>query len=254
MIQEIQELLDKYTAWLRDNTTLREVEDSVEITTPYLDRNNDYIQIYAKRANGGFILTDDSYTIEDLRMSGCNVETQKRQELLKLTLNGFGVMLNKEALEVHTSRERFALQKHNLLQAILAVTDLFYLAEPVVKSLFLEDVTSWLDLNEIRYTSKVKFTGKTGYDHCFDFVIPKSRKQPERILQTINRPSRDTAQAIAFAWIDTRDVRPGDSRAYAFLNDTDKEISAGVVDALKSYKVRPILWNKRDDVREELAA
>ena len=73
MIQEIQELLDKYTAWLRDNTTLREVEDSVEITTPYLDRNNDYIQIYAKRANGGFILTDDSYTIEDLRMSRFNI-------------------------------------------------------------------------------------------------------------------------------------------------------------------------------------
>src|SRR3990172_1174845 len=221
MIQEIQELLDKYTAWLRDNTTLREVEDSVEITTPYLDRNNDYIQIYAKRANGGFILTDDSYTIEDLRMSGCNIETQKRQELLKLTLNGFGVMLNKEALEVHTSRERFALQKHNLLQAILAVTDLFYLAEPVVKSLFLEDVTSWLDLNEIRYTSKVKFTGKTGYDHCFDFVIPKSRKQPERILQTISRPSKAEAESVVFKWFDTKETRAPDSKMFAILNENE---------------------------------
>jgi len=254
MISEIQELLDKYTAWLRDNTTLREVEDWVEITTPYLDRNNDYIQIYAKRDNGGYVLTDDAYTIEDLQMSGCNIETKKRQELLKLTLNGFGVMLNKDALEVHTSKERFALQKHNLVQAILSVNDLFYLAEPIVKSLFFEDVTSWLDLAEVRYTSKVKFTGKTGYDHCFDFVIPKSKKQPERILQTINRPNRDTAQAIAFSWIDTRDVRPPESRAYAFLNDSDKEISANVVDALKSYEVHPILWSKRNDVRDELAA
>ena len=254
MINEIQELLDKYTAWLRDNTTLREIDDWVEITTPYLDRNNDYIQIYAKKGNGGYILTDDSYTIEDLRISGCNIETQKRQELLQLTLNGFGVMLNKDALEVHTSKERFALQKHNLLQAILAVNDIFYLAEPIVKSLFLEDVTSWLDLSEVRYTSKVKFTGKTGYDHCFDFVIPKSKKQPERILQTINRPGRETAQAIAFSWIDTRDVRPPESRAYAFLNDSEKEISANVVDALKSYAVHPILWSKRDDVRDELAA
>jgi hypothetical protein len=254
MISEIQKLLDKYTAWLRDNTTLREIEDWVEITTPYLDRNNDYIQIYAKKADGGYILTDDSYTIEDIQMSGCNIETKKRQELLKLTLNGFGVMRNKDALEVRTSKERFALQKHNLVQAILSVNDLFYLAEPIVKSLFFEDVTSWLDLAEIRYTSKVKFTGKTGYDHCFDFVIPKSKKQPERILQTINRPNRDTAQAVAFSWIDTRDVRPPESRAYAFLNDSDKEIPANVVDALKSYQVRPILWSERDDVREELVA
>jgi hypothetical protein len=163
-------------------------------------------------------------------------------------------MLNKDALEVHTSKERFALQKHNLLQAILAVNDLFYLAEPIVKSLFLEDVTSWLDLSEVRYTSKVKFTGKTGYDHCFDFVIPKSKKQPERILQTINHPSRETAQAIAFSWIDTRDVRPPESRAYAFLNDSDKEITENVVDALKSYEVHPILWSKRDNIKEELAA
>src|SRR3989339_452859 len=168
MITEIQQLLDKYTAWLRDNTTLREIEDWVEITTPYLDRNNDYIQIYAQKTNGGYTLTDDSYTIEDLQMSGCGIETPKRQELLKLTLNGFGVILNKNALEVHTSRERFALQKHNLVQAILAVNDLFYLAKPMIKSLFLEDVTSWLDLAEVRYTSKIKFTGKTGYDHCFD--------------------------------------------------------------------------------------
>ncbi len=254
IISEIQELLDKYTTWLRDNTTLREVEDWVEITTPYLDRNNDSIQIYAKRDNGGYVLTDDAYTIEDLRISGCNIETPKRKELLKLTLNGFGVMLNKDALEVHTSKERFALQKHNLLQAILAVNDLFYLAEPIVKSLFLEDVTSWLDLSEVRYTSKVKFTGKTGYDHCFDFVIPKSKKQPERILQTINHPSRETAQAIAFSWIDTRDVRPPESRAYAFLNDSDKEITENVVDALKSYEVHPILWSKRDNIKEELAA
>jgi hypothetical protein len=254
MINEIQKLLDEYTDWLRDNTTLREIEDWVEITTPYLDRNNDYIQIYAKRANGGYILTDDSYTIEDLQISGCNIDTQKRQELLKLTLNGFGVIRNKEALEIHTSKERFALQKHNLLQAILAVNDLFYLAEPIVKSLFFEDVTSWLDLSEVRYTSKVKFTGKTGYDHCFDFVIPKSKKQPERILQTINRPRRETAEAIAFSWIDTRDVRPSDSRAYAFLNDSDTDISANVIDALKSYEVHPILWSKRENVREELAA
>ncbi|WP_418888699.1 DUF1829 domain-containing protein, partial [Methanothrix soehngenii] len=37
----------------------------------------------------------------------------------------------------------------------------------------------------------MKFTGKSGYDHLFDFVIPKSKKRPERILQAINRPSRD---------------------------------------------------------------
>ena len=236
MIDEVQKLLDQYIAWLKDKTALRQIQDYVEITTPYLDRHNDHLQIYAKRENGGYLLSDDGYVVGDLRLSGCELESRKRKDLLRLTLNGFGVQLDGDALSVHASRDNFALRKHNLVQAMLAVNDLFYLAVPMVASLFLEDVASWLSLHDIRFTPKVKFTGKSGYDHLFDFVIPASKKEPERILQAINRPNRDTAQAIAFGWIDTKDVRPANSRAYAFLNDSDQTPSAAVVDALKSYQ------------------
>lgn len=254
MIDEIQKLLDAYTAWLRDKTVLRQVKEWIEITTPYIDRHNDYLQIYAKRDNGGFILTDDGYVIEDLRQSGCELESKKRNELLQLTLNGFGVKLENNNLIVHASSENFALRKHNLVQAMLAVNDLFYLSVPMVKSLFLEDVNSWLDLKDIRYTPRVKFTGKSGYDHLYDFVIPASRKQPERILKAINRPNRDTAEIVAFAWIDTKEVRPPNSRAYTFLNDTEHTPSASVLDALRNYDINPVLWSQREQVRDELAA
>lgn len=254
MIDDIQKLLEQYLVWLKDKTILRQIKDWVEITTPYLDRHNDYLQIYVKHENSGFILTDDGYVVGDLKSSGCELETKKRKELLTLTLNGFGVKLEDDALVVHASPENFALRKHNLVQAMLAVNDLFYLAVPMVASLFFEDVTSWLDLNDVRYTPKVKFSGKSGYDHLFDFVIPASKRQPERILQTINHPKRDTAQAVAFAWIDTREVRPANSCAYALLNDSEHVPSASVIDALKSYNVQPILWSRREDVREELVA
>ena len=254
MIQEIQQLLDDYVAWLKDRTQLRQIDQWVEITTPYLDRHNDYIQIYARKSNGGYILTDDGYTIADLEQTGCKLNSSKRQDLLMMTLNGFGVQRVENRLEIHASHENFALRKHNLVQALLAVNDMFYLAVPMVASLFYEDVVAWLDVHEVRYTPKVKFTGKTGYDHLFDFVIPKSRKQPERILQTINRPNRDTAQAVAFAWIDTKEVRSPDSRAYAILNDSEQEISTAVTDALRNYDVQPLPWRMRDQVVDELAA
>ena len=254
MMYEIQRLLDDYLAWLRDKTTLREIDDWVEITTPYLDRHNDYVQIYARRQHGGYLLTDDGYTMTDLEQCGCKLDSRKRQDLLKMTLNGFGVQLRHNALEVHASEQNFALRKHNLVQAILAVNDMFYLAVPMVAGLFHEDVVNWLDLNDVRYTPNVKFTGKSGYDHVFDFVIPKSRVQPERILKTINRPSRDQAQVVAFSWIDTKEVRPPDSKAYALLNDTEQAISSTVLDALRSYDVRPIPWSEREQIRAELAA
>lgn len=254
MMQDIQRLMEAYHAWLKDKSVLRQVDEWVEITTPYLDRHNDYVQIYAKRANGEFILTDDGYTIDDLEQSGCKLESRKRQDLLKMTLNGFGVQMDGKALQVHASPDSFALRKHNLVQAMLAVNDMFYLAVPMVASLFYEDVVAWLDVHDVRYTPKVKFTGKTGYDHLFDFVIPKSRRQPERIIQTISRPNRDTAQSVVLSWVDTKEVRSPDSRAYALLNDAEQAVSPAVIEALRSYDVRPVAWSQREDVREELAA
>src|SRR5580692_4396579 len=248
-VAEIEKLLNDYRTWLRDKTTLREVNGSwIEITTPYLDRHNDALQLYARRENGGFVLSDDSYTIHDLEASGCSLNTDKRKDLLRMTLNGFGVRLNDEAIEVQATPETFPLRKHNLIQAMLAVNDLFYLAKPVVESLFYEDVVAWLDGNDVRYTPKVKFTGTSGFDHLFDFVIPKSRKQPERILQTINRPTRDSAEAFIYAWSDTRQVRLPESKAFAVLNDVEQTISGGVLDAFRNYQIQPVPWSHRGEV------
>lgn len=200
------------------------------------------------------ILTDDGYTIQDLEHSGCKLDSPKRRSLLEMTLRGFGVHLQDERLEVKTSAEHFPARKHNLLQAMLAVNDLFYLAQPHVASLFYEDVVQWLDLSDIRYSPRVKFAGKTGYDHMFDFVIPKSRVQPERVLRAIGRPSKDTAQSLVLAWIDTKESRESDSKAFALLNDSEAPLSVDVLDALRAYEVHPVAWSERDQVQPELAA
>ena len=128
MIKDIQNLIDDYHVWLKDKTVLNQIDQWIEITTPYLDRHNDYLQIYVKKTNGGFLLTDDGYIIDDLKQSGCKLDNQKNQELLKMALNGFGVKKDDNELQVHASAENFASSKHNLVQAMLAVNDMFCLA------------------------------------------------------------------------------------------------------------------------------
>lgn len=96
-------------------------------------------------------------------------------------------------------------------------------------------------------------TGTSGYDHRFDFVIPKSRKQSERIIRAINRPNRNAAESFIHAWSDTRQVRAPESKAYAVLND-EESIPGDVVDALQNYQIRPVLWSARAEVVAELAA
>lgn len=255
MIDDIASRLNEYTAWLRDKTSLRQVDDEwVVITTPYLDRHNDYLQIYARRNNGKYTLTDDGYILDDLIQSGCALNSPKRKDLLNTTLAGFGVQLEEDRLEVQTSANDFARRKHDLVQAMLAVNDMFYMARTTVESLFYEDVMAWMDLSDIRYTPSVKFTGKSGFDHRFDFVIPKSRVRPERVVQTINSPTRTAAESLVFSWEDTREIRPSESIIFAFINDQDREPPTKVMEAFLQYELTPVPWSQRDSVRELLAA
>lgn len=251
---EIEELVEGYWKWLRDKTVIKGLKDWAEITTPYLDRHNDYIQIYMRSSDNGFILTDDGYTLNDLQMSGCPIESPKRKKILETILNGFGVMLTGESIEVQASAENFALRKHNLIQAMLAVNDMFFLSSPTIKSLFFEDVAAWFDEADIRYTPRVKFAGHTGFDHLFDFAIPKTKDQPERIVQAINKPNRNAALILCQAWVDTKETRPNESVAFALLNDSQQTISSSVQEALKSYQIEPVAWRNRERYRTELAA
>ena len=151
-------------------------------------------------------------------MSGCNLDTPKRKALLQITLNGFRVEEKHDVLSVRASADNFAARKHALIQAILAVNDMFYLATPTVLSLFKEDVQKWLEHSDIRFVPNIQFIGKTGYIHHFDFAIPGSRAAPERIIKAIGNPNKDAALAYVTSWIDTSDQRPPSSQALAFLN------------------------------------
>ena len=172
-----------------------------------------------------------------------------------MTLNGFGVRRGaNDDLSIIASETNFGLKKHNLIQAMLAIGDMFYLARPTVQSIFFEDVRKWMDARNIRYTPSVKLTGKSGYDHYIDFIIPRSDKQPERLVQLMNNPNKDRTEAVCFSWIEVRHTRPVETAAYAIINDTMRDVPAVVREALIAYNVNPVLFSRRSGVEAELAA
>ncbi|MGO8954134.1 MAG: DUF1828 domain-containing protein [Rhodomicrobium sp.] len=252
---EISQLVEKYRLWLKDRTAIKSVHtDWVEITTPFLDRHNDYIQIYVKGSGGSYLLSDDGNTLRDLEMSGCSIDTPKRKGILTVTLNGFSIQEDKGELITKATAENFPLRKHALVQAILAVNDLFYLASSTVRSLFREDVEKWLYDNDIRFVPNIQFPGKSGYQHSFDFAIPRSRVAPERLLRAITNPNRDAALNFISAWTDTVEQRPVDSVPVAFLNDNRGPVTDAVTDALRQYDIIPVKWSLRETERVRLAA
>jgi hypothetical protein len=100
----------------------------------------------------------------------------------------------------------------------------------------------------------VKLAGRSGYDHAIDFLIPRSTEAPERLVQAINAPTKNTIGTYLFVLGDTREERGAESEAYAFLNNRDHEVGAEVIEALEAYNVVPALWSQREEYAQRLAA
>lgn len=233
---------------------VKDISGVVQITTPFLDHNNDHLQIYVEPCGNLLRLSDDGYVIQGLSMSGCEIQTPKRKEVLAGILNGFGVQQDGNVLTVESTLEEFPFKKHRLLQAMRSVDDMFMLSQTTIVSLFLDDVNAFLAGNQIRFTPNVQFIGKSGLVSKFDFVIPASKAAPERILSAMNRPNRDSTTSLLFAWSDVKSVRDSDATLYAVLNDTAKAVPPDLLSALSSYGIKPIEWTARNEYIDELVA
>ncbi|MCY4465513.1 MAG: DUF1828 domain-containing protein [Chloroflexi bacterium] len=254
MIDNMPRLLDRYMGWLRDNTLLREVDEWVEITTPFLDRHNDCVQIYAKPSDDGFVLTDHGYTIDDLEFCGFKMKGDTRLELLNVTLNGFGIRRIGNALQVKASFEDFALQMQNLLQAMLAVNDLYYTSRSNIASAFADDVALWLKESDICFRRNVEFNGKSGLNVAYDFVIPSNGIHSNVALWSIGNPSLQSAKKTVFDWGDTEDARDGIYVPYVVLDDVNGRVSDNAKGVFVNYGMKLVYWSGRRAALKELAA
>jgi len=254
MSRDCNNLVASYLKWVKEQISITDIDGVCEITTPFLDRHNDRLQIYVRRKNDGYELTDDGYILADLESSGCAVSSVPRKQLLATILGGFGVQEQQGELCVEANAGSFPRKKHALLQAMMTVNDMFMVAHPRVAHLFLDDVAQFLESREVRYSQNVDFTGKSGFVHRFDFLIPKSRRKPERLIRAINHPTRDHAKAVIFSSSDTKDTRPAGTEVYAILNDSESAINPDIVTAFQHYDIKPLRWSEREQFVEALAA
>jgi hypothetical protein len=243
---ECERLIAEYLGWLKQGLRVSEMETCCQISTPFLDRHNDEIEIYVEKRNGGLVLTDDGYTIADLEATGMSFETEKRKAHLQSILNGFGVRLENNEVLVAASPHDFPYKKHALLQAILSINDMFVMAEEHVLSLFKEDVARFLEQNAIPFFPDFKLSGRSGFDHKFDFGLPKTAKKPQRLLQAINVLGKDQATSFAFALADVRVIRADPLQGFAFLNDAEHPPKEDNLAAIRAYEIQPLFWSRRE--------
>lgn len=247
-------LKEKYISTLDDEITVKKFGEYIEVTSPFLDRYNDYLQVYVKLINDNeFILTDDSYIINNLEMSGIDMNSSKRKQLLKTILNKYSINLENNALTTKADSENYIQKLLFLMQAMLHVDDMFMLSQSKVASIFQEDVTKFLNQNEIFYSKDVNFVGKSGFIYSYEYLIQRTKNKPERLCKVINNPSKQNFQSTMFMWDDTKKTRDSNSKLIVFLND-ESRIDTSIIEGFKNYDVDTILWSEKEKCLNLLSA
>ncbi|MEO6243892.1 MAG: DUF1828 domain-containing protein [Opitutaceae bacterium] len=252
---EGKRLIEDYLTWLREGFHVEMASTYTLISTPFLDPHNDEIQIFVEKQDEQLRLTDDGYTLADLEDMGLDINTDKRETHVRQILNGFGVRLENRQLSVTATARDFPQKKHNLIQAILAIHDLSVMGQTQVLQFFEEDVASFLREKSVPFFRNFKLSGRSGFDHHFDFGFPSVGVRPDAAMQAVNALTRDLATSVAFAVNDVRLQRGNDSFvAYVVINDRDVHPSEDHVDALRAYGIKTYLWSRRDEFVAEVGS
>ena len=248
------DFIENYLSWIRSKSSQKTIGDFEEITTPFIDSHNDQIQFYVSRSSNGFTLTDDGYTLSDLEMCGCDIKSKKRKEFIVQIAESLGVSIKDGAIVTEATETDIACKQHMMIQAMLKISDMFLTSSSRVKGLFFEEVDSFFKENDIRNTPSIMMMGQSGLSHRFDFVIPASKEKPERIVTTLNTPSKQNVQASIFAWNDVMKARSINSMGYIVLNDTKKATNREIITAIEKYELIPLPWKQRKDFIPDLAS
>jgi hypothetical protein len=253
---DCQKIIDQYIKWIKDNTSIRTAKEDgfCEITTPFLDRHNDHLEIYVTKKEDKIILSDDGYILADLTASGVEINTDRKQTIFKMALNGFGVKIGENnQLCIEANMNNVGQKKHYLLQAMLAINDMFVLSRENIYSLFKDEVEKFFKTKEIIYAKDIKLTGKTGFDHNIDFLVARTKTRPERLIKTINTPKKDQVMASIFSFTDIAVMRESKTSNYVIYNDTDNPISPDALSALNNYGIKNIPWSQKHKCQEEFS-
>jgi hypothetical protein len=136
-----------------------------------------------------------------------------------------------------------------MVQAMLAIDDMFEVSLENVKNFFTDDIQLFFDENEIYYSRDFSIIGKTGSLYSYEFHIQRTKQKPERFCKAINRVREFNRNLTIFNWIDTIEKRNNEGKLIAILND-ENTVSQVDIDAFKEYDIEPVLFGSRMEYME----
>ncbi|TCK01384.1 UNVERIFIED_ORG: uncharacterized protein DUF1828 [Anoxybacillus amylolyticus] len=111
--------------WIKQNTEFANLNETVELSSPFVDSLNENIKLYIEPSSDGFKITDDGYTLWSLESMGVSFRKgSHRERMLFQIMDRYNVELDDKTLYVTCDKDNIEKSIHCLIQAVLTVSGL----------------------------------------------------------------------------------------------------------------------------------
>lgn len=121
--------------------------DRFRVFTPFLFEDGDHLAIVLKRADSGWVLSDEGHTYMHLTYDLDEKDLQRgtRQKVITNALSTFRIEDRDGELFLPIAGEQFGDALYSFIQALMKVTDVSFLSREQVRSTFMEDFWAMME-------------------------------------------------------------------------------------------------------------
>lgn len=253
-------LIKSYLRWFEESCSEEEIDDSLsELTLPYLDQHNDFLQLYVHRNTEDVTITDDGYVFRELSQCGCDLTRKsknKRREMAEVILRSQGInptAIDDKQILVRASEAEVPAKIHAAFMSMLGLSGLASVSPSNVETIFKEDVSTWMTSHKVPFEPEIVLEGKSKNEFNFDFMIPGRGVSPTKIVQTFDRPDSVHIESHIYRSIDVREVATEPLQFVAILSPNTRSNKKALRN-LMAHNIDPWEWKNRDQLLTRLMA
>ncbi|GAX02568.1 hypothetical protein IWT140_00165 [Secundilactobacillus pentosiphilus] len=249
---DTNKLLDDYTKWLRSQYSIKKIDISDEITTPFTNMIGDNMRIYVTPiSNNRIRLSDDGTTLEDLLLYGIDINSTSRKQMIDRIKHHFSVDLLEDVLSVTGTAPEFPMMKQNLISAMIQINDLSNTKKENVENMFFENVYAFLEKEDFGGLPNHSFEGRSGVDYKINYTIPAHKKKPLRMIDFQRKINFNDTVINAYKFRDIMSSADKDSKqtTYSIIYDgTTHNVSSKTEKIAVDANIKLIPWENKDDI------
>jgi hypothetical protein len=217
-----ESIIEAYVSSLGGKFQCRHIGSKLQILTPYVYPDNDFISVFIIDKGGGNIaVTDLGETLRSLDSQGLDTSTAKKRYVIEQIAHKANVTVSEGRLISEGRESTVGDLILDVVTASKGIADLIYSARSYEPATFKDEVIAWVTAEHIQADFSVKERGVTGSTYTVD--VRANTRNVQLLAQALSPPESKNVKpkinSVFRMWSDLNSNRP----RVSILNDDGYE-------------------------------